>query len=508
MVSPWELLGLDAGADTRSIKRRYAQLLKQTRPDEDPEAFQRLREAYEWALDWASDDEATSLTAIDIVEPSEAVRVAIFESNNPAFLPLAEPEQALLDEASVARALIDNSESLDVALLDAQEADIEQEFELELLRRCEYSDEQRIELLRWGCSRLGWLSSWQADYLPAESMSFLAGQLLEQELIRLRGELPRSSVEGFYKQVAELARQEWVQSEVLSRRLQEQVFAIFERYNQADLLLLGRLKSLFCWREEEQHLPCDIERWQRLNERLESERVFKMLQQLVCVNHPRTTEQRAVWFLYRLMSDSERRCMADRFSWEDWQECEELDARTPQRYKKPQMKVYYCDDWRAWKPKSWTRKAAFFAWLFTCIAIGTRHFLQPGDRANPLATDVFLLMVMSGVVVLVGTLLLGIWQYVARDMAGIDVRISRWLIPHSCWRNGAGVMLIRHLVPLGVFTWLVVCNVGISPWAGVLGALCFIGGFCLLAAFTGAARHTHELAPMEKLLSSLKFWAR
>ena len=53
MVSPWELLGLDAEAEPRSIKRRYAQLLKQTRPDEDPEAFQRLREAYEWALDWA-----------------------------------------------------------------------------------------------------------------------------------------------------------------------------------------------------------------------------------------------------------------------------------------------------------------------------------------------------------------------------------------------------------------------------------------------------------------------
>jgi len=489
VVSPWELLGLDAEAEPRSIKRRYAQLLKQTRPDEDPEAFQRLREAYEWALDWASGDDVVSLPEIETLEPSEAVRAGAFERDNPAFLPLGETEVAQLDGVLMARTLIDNSESLDVALLDAQEADIEREFELELLRRCEYSDEQRIELLHWGRSRLAWLTSWQADYLPAETMSFLAEQLLERELVRLRSELPRNSAEGFYKQVCELARLGWVQSEDLSKRFQEQVFDIFERYNQADLLLLGRLKSLFGWGEQEQRLPCDTDRWQRLNERLESARVFKMLQQLVCVDHPRTTEQRAVWFLYRLMSDSERRCMADRFTWDDWQECEELDARTPQRYKKPQMKVYYCDDWRAWKPQSWTRKIAFFGWLFTCIAIGTRHFLQPGGRENPLATDIFLLMVMSGVVVLVGTLLLGTWQRVARDMAGFDVRISRWLIPRNCWRNGAGVLLIRHLVPLGVFTWLVVGNIGVSPWAGVLGAVCFIGGFCLLAAFTGTARH-------------------
>ncbi|KPC56262.1 DnaJ domain-containing protein [Pseudomonas amygdali pv. morsprunorum] len=32
----WSILGLDAPSDIRSIKRRYAVLLKQNRPDEDP----------------------------------------------------------------------------------------------------------------------------------------------------------------------------------------------------------------------------------------------------------------------------------------------------------------------------------------------------------------------------------------------------------------------------------------------------------------------------------------
>ena len=50
----WALrrLGLDADADERAVKRAYAAQLKTTRPDSDPEGFQRLHEAYQAALEW------------------------------------------------------------------------------------------------------------------------------------------------------------------------------------------------------------------------------------------------------------------------------------------------------------------------------------------------------------------------------------------------------------------------------------------------------------------------
>ncbi|MCD9085296.1 J domain-containing protein [Stenotrophomonas sp. SY1] len=47
-----EVLELEQGADERAIKRAYARLLRGNRPDDDPEAFQRLHEAYQTALQW------------------------------------------------------------------------------------------------------------------------------------------------------------------------------------------------------------------------------------------------------------------------------------------------------------------------------------------------------------------------------------------------------------------------------------------------------------------------
>lgn len=57
-MSCWEILGLEPGDEQREIKRRFAQLVKVNRPEEDPQAYQRLRDAYEQAL--ASTDDHRS----------------------------------------------------------------------------------------------------------------------------------------------------------------------------------------------------------------------------------------------------------------------------------------------------------------------------------------------------------------------------------------------------------------------------------------------------------------
>ncbi|WP_434006159.1 J domain-containing protein [Escherichia coli] len=53
----WEILDLQPGAEERDIKRRYAQLVKNCRPEDDPAAWQQLHDAYEQALRYDDEDQ-------------------------------------------------------------------------------------------------------------------------------------------------------------------------------------------------------------------------------------------------------------------------------------------------------------------------------------------------------------------------------------------------------------------------------------------------------------------
>ncbi|MNW27208.1 Beta-barrel assembly-enhancing protease [compost metagenome] len=50
LVYIWKLLGIEPTSDIRAVKRAYAGKLKQTHPEDDPEGYQRLREAYDRAM--------------------------------------------------------------------------------------------------------------------------------------------------------------------------------------------------------------------------------------------------------------------------------------------------------------------------------------------------------------------------------------------------------------------------------------------------------------------------
>lgn len=69
-ADPWELMSLPRGAPARDVKRRYAALLKLSRPDVDPDGFQALRWAYEICLAYAG---PATVAANDVAEAREVV---------------------------------------------------------------------------------------------------------------------------------------------------------------------------------------------------------------------------------------------------------------------------------------------------------------------------------------------------------------------------------------------------------------------------------------------------
>ncbi|MEF2968423.1 tetratricopeptide repeat protein [Paenibacillus sp. M1] len=100
-MNPWTLLGIDKTNDLTMIKRAYSRLLKQAHPEEDPEGFQRLREAYEAARRIASAEQERQSGGADpsvhnpklAVHMEEAAAAPALDSGDWAFSEPEPPEE-------------------------------------------------------------------------------------------------------------------------------------------------------------------------------------------------------------------------------------------------------------------------------------------------------------------------------------------------------------------------------------------------------------------------------
>ena len=100
--SLWDILGTEPTGDERALKRAYAKRLKVTRPEDDPAAFQELREAYEYALRHAHQFSAELQEQGQAEETAEAQPASLTADMAKAETPSAEAAElwGVIDDAA------------------------------------------------------------------------------------------------------------------------------------------------------------------------------------------------------------------------------------------------------------------------------------------------------------------------------------------------------------------------------------------------------------------------
>jgi TPR repeat protein len=119
-MSPWDALGIAPTGDRAVIRRAYAERLKQTRPDEDPEGFARLRSAYEFALAQSGRSPAmpfrdTEIEPTDADEPRALPRGEAISAMQAGSEPGEERVPPDAEMASRVQAILETTDTGDVA---------------------------------------------------------------------------------------------------------------------------------------------------------------------------------------------------------------------------------------------------------------------------------------------------------------------------------------------------------------------------------------------------------
>lgn len=445
-MSCWEVLGLPHDADTRTIKRQYAVLLKQHRPDEDPSGFQRLREAYEHALAWSRFE-----------APADTPQPVPVDSVQPA---PAEPDTRV----EQARALVAQATPSDLRHLYQQARDSEcaDAFEALLLQRCLTSADPAIS--EWAVTHLHWLTPWLREAparLPAYRLDALLEQMFAHVEQRLVGLLDQQQVEAFKAALSEMNHTEWLKPLPRHARINDLLARALLASRCWSEDLFDTLCAQQAWSDKDLENPCPEPEWSQLQARNALER-FKAHTLAQASLDSRDAECRAAKLLLGDMPLAQRQRFARRFGESDWNACRTLSETILSQYPSlcalmPGGDPYF---WRDWERA--TRPWPMFVALLGMAAGWTIHDQQVTNHT--LMETLGMAPTWAFLIAIPALLILAIWRPATDGYGEIDDGLS----PLSRWLSfrRPSPLFIREILPC----WLL----GALIWV-ILGPYAFIG---------------------------------
>ncbi|MBC9252291.1 hypothetical protein A9179_18630 [Pseudomonas alcaligenes] len=473
-MSCWTILGLRADADERAIKRSYAALLKVHRPDEDLDAFQRLREAYEQALAIArrraeeQDEEAGEDDGLALAAPPVLADTGLLAELE---RPLQVPDPALQAEAQMLASLSDMAPENLAAL--ASQAKAEERlalFERCLLQRCLEDNEQGYAAAQWALACLGWLTPWQEASLPPMQLDVLVNRLLATELHSLHAQLAEGDEQAFLARVAALHEQDWLQPFDLRSYFNRQL---------VDILLATRWSPAFfqelcsrCrWDELQASQAGWLHEWDQLQRRGELDGLEQRIRERMALRQPRSGQERAAWLLLKPLRDGQRKRLVDGFVEKDLAACQLLEQtlvhEAPEVLERLAPEGLH--DWRKWLPGLDWHGIGFSLWLLLLVPAWFLFYddfhKKPGDSPLVVALSVAMMagMLMAGALVLHR-----VWRLLTGWLTGFDVLLSKMLLPRAWVRDGTGLLLLRHGLPSAALT---AATVAMGATQGVVEAV-------------------------------------